>query len=143
MIGVAKEGPAIFGGYPRCPQATRERVAKVVNANQWQAGFVPCPLPAVVVHLVDAPATIRNTQMGCFPRCDLMIDQATSLRITTCGRFVLKASAGMTKTLRPTSGTLTSHSYCKPHTLLSRSPVLMVKSAMRARCGGSRRNSAS
>jgi hypothetical protein len=67
MIGVAKEGLAIFGGYPRCPQATRERVAKVVNANQWQAGFVPCPLPAVVVHLVDAPATIREHPDGMLP----------------------------------------------------------------------------
>ena len=47
--------------------------------------------------------------MGCFPRCDSMIDQATSFKITTCGRFVLKASGGIMNTLRPTSGTGTSH----------------------------------
>jgi hypothetical protein len=35
------------------------------------------------------------------------------------------------------SGTFTSQSHCNPHTLLSRSPVLIVNSAMRARCGGS------
>ena len=38
-----------------------------------------------------------------------MIDQATSFKITTWGRWVLNASGGITKTLRPTSGTGTSH----------------------------------
>ena len=59
MIGVAKEGFAIFGGYASCSQATGERVAKVVNANQWQAGFMPRLLPAVV-HPFHASAVVRE-----------------------------------------------------------------------------------
>jgi len=53
----------------------------------------------------------------------------------------LKASGGITNTLRPSSRTETSQVHCRPHTLLSRSPVLTAKSAIWPRCAGSLRNS--
>src|ERR1700682_1385005 len=74
-----------------------------------------------------------NTQIGSRPRCACTIDQAASFRITTCARLDLNASGGITNTLRPTSGTGTSHSHSSPHTLLSRKPVLTAKSAIRPR----------
>jgi hypothetical protein len=33
MIGMAKERFAVFGGNPRRAQATRERMAKIMDAN--------------------------------------------------------------------------------------------------------------
>ncbi|WP_173133312.1 hypothetical protein [Pseudaquabacterium terrae] len=47
------------------------------------------------------------------------------------------ASTGITKTLRPISGTGTSQRRRSPHTLLLRKPVLTANSAMRAKCAGS------
>ena len=52
------------------------------------------------------------------------------------GAFALNASGGMTKTLRPTSGTGTSQVHSSPHTLLSRRPVFTAKSTIRPRCAG-------
>src|ERR1700694_1599376 len=77
-----------------------------------------------------------NTQIGCCPRWASMIDQAMSFKIATCGRLVLNASRGITKTLRPTSGTGTSQLHSEPQTLLSRKPVLTAKKTIQ---GESRR----
>src|ERR1700681_4908476 len=69
-----------------------------------------------------------KTQVGSLPRCASMIDQATSFRTATCGRFDLNASGGITNTLRSSSGTPTSHAHSNAHTLLSRKPVLTANS---------------
>ena len=68
----------------------------------------------------------RNTQVGCSPRCACTIDHAASLRMTTWCRLALYESEGITKTLRPISGTGTSHAHSSPQTLLSRKPVFVV-----------------
>jgi hypothetical protein len=60
MIGMAKECFAIFGGNARRSQSTRERVAKVMDANQRQFRFAAGALPTVVVHRVDTPAAKRE-----------------------------------------------------------------------------------
>src|SRR5438105_5880311 len=60
MIGMAKECFAIFGRNAGGSQATRERVAQVVNANQWQSHIASGALPTVVVHRVDTPAAKRE-----------------------------------------------------------------------------------
>src|SRR5437870_13161817 len=60
MIGMAKECFAIFGRNAGGSQATRERVAQVVNANQWQSHVASGALPTVVVHRVDTPAAKRE-----------------------------------------------------------------------------------
>ena len=77
-----------------------------------------------------------KTQIGCFARCPSMIDQAASFSMTTCARLDLNALGGITNTLRPTSGTLTSHAHSSRHTLLSRNPVLTANRTMRARRAG-------
>src|SRR5437660_3205069 len=56
MIGMAKDCFAIFGRNAGGSQATRERVAQVVNANQRQSRVASGALPTVVVHSVDTPA---------------------------------------------------------------------------------------
>ena len=60
MIGMAEECFAIFSGNARCSQSTRERVAKVMDANQRQSRVASGALPTVVVHGVDTPATKRE-----------------------------------------------------------------------------------
>src|SRR5437773_9710905 len=60
MIGMAKECFAIFGRNAGGSQATRERVAQVVNANQRQSDVASGALPSVVVHGVDTPAAKRK-----------------------------------------------------------------------------------
>ena len=59
MIGVAKKRLAILGGYAGCTQATRERVAKVMNANQGQAGLVTAPAASRCCSSV--PCVCRDT----------------------------------------------------------------------------------
>jgi hypothetical protein len=60
MIGMAKECFAIFGGNARRSQSTRERVAKVMDANQRQSCVASGVLPTAVVHRVDTPAAKRE-----------------------------------------------------------------------------------
>jgi hypothetical protein len=60
MIGMAKECFAIFGGDACRSQSTRERVAKVMDANQRQAHVASGALPTAVVHRVDTPAAKRK-----------------------------------------------------------------------------------
>lgn len=58
MIRVAKKHFTIFGGNAGRAQTARERMTKVVDANQWQAHFPPCLLPTIVVHGSNASASI-------------------------------------------------------------------------------------
>jgi hypothetical protein len=60
MIGMAKECFAIFGGNARRSQSTRERVAKVMDANQRQAHVASGALPTVIVHGVDTSTAKRE-----------------------------------------------------------------------------------
>src|ERR1700687_4698507 len=60
MIGMAKECFAIFGGNACRSQSTRERVAKVMDANQRQSRVASGVLPTAVVHGVDTPAAKRE-----------------------------------------------------------------------------------
>src|ERR1700676_1542305 len=60
MIGMAEQCFAIFGGNARCSQSTRERMAKVMDANQWQSRVASGVLPTAVVHRVDTPAAKRK-----------------------------------------------------------------------------------
>ena len=58
---------------------------------------------------------------------------ATSFSTITCRRFVLKNSAGTTKTLRLISGTSTSHAHRSPHTFSPLAPVFTLNSTMSCR----------
>src|SRR6266851_6448591 len=60
MIGMAEQCFAIFGGSARRSQSTRERVAKVMDANQWQSRVASGVLPTAVVHRVDTPVAKRE-----------------------------------------------------------------------------------
>ena len=40
VVRVAKQRFTIFGRYACRSQTTRERMAKIVHANQWQAGLI-------------------------------------------------------------------------------------------------------
>jgi len=48
MIGVAEQRFTIFGGNACRAQTARERMTKIVDANQGQACFAPCLLPTVL-----------------------------------------------------------------------------------------------
>src|SRR5438105_5836121 len=60
MIGMAKECFAIFGRKAGGSQATRERVAQVMHANQRQCRLASGALPTVVVHRVHTSAVKRE-----------------------------------------------------------------------------------
>src|SRR5438477_11624632 len=60
MIGMAKECFTIFGRNAGGSQATRERVAQVMDAHQRQSRVASGELPTVVVHRVDTPAAKRE-----------------------------------------------------------------------------------
>jgi hypothetical protein len=55
MIGMAEECFAIFGGDTRRSQTARERVPKIMDANQRQSDVASGVLPTAVVHGVDTP----------------------------------------------------------------------------------------
>src|SRR5207302_67535 len=107
MIGMAEQCFAIFGRNAGGSQTTRQRVAQVMDANERQSRVASGALPTVVVHRVDTSAVKREHPDWMQQSLCSTIDQATSFRTTTWGRFVLKASGGITNTLRPTSGTAT------------------------------------
>jgi hypothetical protein len=60
MIGMAEQCFAIFGGNTGRSQTTRERVAKVMDANQRQSRVASGVLPTAVVHGVDTSAAKRE-----------------------------------------------------------------------------------
>jgi hypothetical protein len=60
MIGMAKKCFAIFSGNAGRSQPTRERMAKVMDANQRQSRVASGVLPTAVVHVVDTPAAKRE-----------------------------------------------------------------------------------
>jgi len=66
MDGVAEENFTVFGRNASGTQSARERVTKIVYANQGQSGVAPCLLPTVVVHGVDAHAAIGEDPDGVF-----------------------------------------------------------------------------
>jgi len=105
----------------------------VVEAGEVdvQSGTQQVTLPAGWQAIVEPQKPFRIVQVitPTPPPAGSAILTPTLIRIITIAP---------TNTLRPTSGTRTSHCHSKPHRLLSRSPVLTPKSAMRARCAGSR-----
>src|SRR5439155_22384885 len=117
MIGVAEQHLSILDGYTCGAQAARERVSKIVNAHPLQSFFTSRALPRRVVHRTNLFAPrYANTQIGCKPRCDSIIDHATSFRMATWARLDLNASGGIANTFRPISGTRTSQAHSSPQT---------------------------
>lgn len=118
MIGVTKQHLAVFDRHTGGAQTT----SIGVNADRECAPLSVLPPGAVPFIVPTRLPRCANTQIGCLPLRASMIDHAASFSITTCARRDLNASGGITKMLRPISGTGASHLHSSPQTLLSRSP---------------------
>jgi hypothetical protein len=64
MIGVAEQCFAIFGGNAGRSQSTRERVAKVMDANQRQSRVASGVLPPLLFMVLIRLPRNGKTQIG-------------------------------------------------------------------------------
>src|SRR3984893_4647649 len=136
MMSVAEEGFAIFGRYAGRTQTTSKGVPHVMDPDASQANFSASKLPCGVIHGSNPSAAIREHPDRIDSTLRLHDRPCSIVQDDDVGAFGLERFGGMTKTLRPTSGTGTSQVHSGPHTLLSRRPVFTAKSTMRPRCAG-------